>query len=440
MSQSLIVIIVTIIMIIAFFSGVIPIAASALAVPMVLQMTGVLSFKEAFAGFSSSTVVSLFTLFILGGILKQTTFLDDLKAFVVTKVASGKNGKRHVLLAAMLMSMLLSTFTSPSSAMVIMLPIVISVAKEVKLPIKNTIKACTDVANTSNNVLPVGSALTAYLTFNGFLEAAGAAERFNAMDPFIAKVPTFLVFFLYIYLIGFKHYCKTDVTGVSESAVGKKKKREEREKRELTPLQNKLGKILFFGSAAVIIYTSMFTGVDLYIIAGIAILIAMVSGIIDYKEALRSVHWDTIFIYGGTVSLSQAMSNAGLNELIAGSVSNVLGGMSNPYIITAAIFIVTFVLTQFCSNRTVGAVFRPVAVVIGMGLGVDPRLTLLAAHYGSSLSTLTPMASSTQLYSFTVGEFNMREYFWGSLGPAMIFFAAFMIWFPICIQYGLVGG
>ena len=53
MSQSLIVIIVTIIMIIAFFSGVIPIAASALAVPMVLQMTGVLSFKEAFAGFSS---------------------------------------------------------------------------------------------------------------------------------------------------------------------------------------------------------------------------------------------------------------------------------------------------------------------------------------------------------------------------------------------------
>lgn len=170
MSQSLIVIIVTIIMIIAFFSGVIPIAASALAVPMVLQMTGVLSFKEAFAGFSSSTVVSLFTLFILGGILKQTTFLDDLKAFVVTKVASGKNGKRHVLLAAMLMSMLLSTFTSPSSAMVIMLPIVISVAKEVKLPIKNTIKACTDVANTSNNVLPVGSALTAYLTFNGFLE------------------------------------------------------------------------------------------------------------------------------------------------------------------------------------------------------------------------------------------------------------------------------
>lgn len=168
MSQALIVLIITIVMIIAFFLNVIPIAASALFVPMFLQMTGVLSFKEAFDGFSSSTTVSLFTLFILGGILNQTSFLDQLRIFVSTKIASSKNGQKHVLLAAMLMSMILSTFTNPSSAMAIMLPIVIAVARDVKLPVKNTIKACTDVANTSNNVLPVGGALTAYLTFNGF--------------------------------------------------------------------------------------------------------------------------------------------------------------------------------------------------------------------------------------------------------------------------------
>ena len=89
MSQSLIVTIILIAMIILFFAGYIPMAATALAVPMLLQVTGVLSFKDAWAGFSSSTVVSLVVLFILGGILNQTTFLDDLKHFVVTKLGAG---------------------------------------------------------------------------------------------------------------------------------------------------------------------------------------------------------------------------------------------------------------------------------------------------------------------------------------------------------------
>ena len=221
MSQSLIVAIILIGMIIVFFGGWIPMAAAALAVPMLLQITGILSFEEAWAGFSSDTVVSLVVLFILGGILNQTTFLSDLRV-IVTKMGDGNKGKRKVLLAAMLMSMVFSTFASPVSAMAIMLPIVVALAKDTGLPVKNTIKACTDVACSSNNVLPFGTALTAYITFNGYLEAAGATERFEFIDPFLAKVPIFIVFFLYIYFIGFKHYAKSDERHESNMGEGKK--------------------------------------------------------------------------------------------------------------------------------------------------------------------------------------------------------------------------
>ena len=92
MSQSLIVAIILIGMIIVFFGGWIPMAAAALAVPMLLQITGILSFEEAWAGFSSDTVVSLVVLFILGGILNQTTFLSDLRV-IVTKMGDGKQRK-----------------------------------------------------------------------------------------------------------------------------------------------------------------------------------------------------------------------------------------------------------------------------------------------------------------------------------------------------------
>lgn len=432
MSQSLIVAIILLVMIVSFFAGYIPMAATALAVPMLLQITGILSFKDAWAGFSSSTVISLVVLFILGGILNQTTFLEDLKQFVVTKLGAGAKGKRRVLLAAMLMSVVFSTFASPVSAMAIMLPIVVSIAKDTGLPVKNTIKACTDVACSSNNVLPVGTALTAYITFNGYLEAAGATERFKFADPFLAKVPIFIVFFVYIYFIGFKHYAKD---GEAEAvAVSGAAKKEEKKKANLTPFQNRLGKILFFGSAAAMIITSTFTDIDLYIVGGIAILIALGAKVINQKECIRAIRWETIFIYGGTVSLSTAMNDSGLNEVIANGISGVLGGVTNVYIVAGVFFLASFILTQFASNRTVGAVFRPLSIAAAVGLGMDPRFTLLAIHYGSSLSTLTPMATSAQLLAFNEGGFKMKEFTLGAVGPALVYFITFMIWFPICFN------
>lgn len=438
MTQSLIVTVILIYMIVAFFAGFVPMAVTALTIPLLLNVTGILSFKEAFAGFSSDTVISLCLLFVLGGVLNQTTFLEDLKRWVVEKLGSGKKGKRRILLAAMLMSMVFSTFASPVSAMAIMLPIVVSLAKETGLPIKNTIKACTDVACTSNNVLPFGTALTAYITWNGYLEAAGAAERFSFIDPFLSKVPIFIIFFLYIYFIGFKFYARSGesnaVTGETAAQAGKKK---ERQKEPLSPAKNRLGKYIFFIGTIAMVITSTFTDIDLYVVAGIAVYIAILTRVISLKEAIRSIRWETIFIYGGTVSLSTAMSNSGLNDMIANGLSGMLGGTQNVYIVAAVFFLASFLMTQFASNRTVGAVFRPLSIAAAVGLGMDPRFTFLAIHYGSSLSTLTPMATSAQLIAYNEGGFNMKEFALGSIGPALIYFVSFMILFPVC--FGIIG-
>ncbi len=433
MQQSALVAIILVAMIIVFFAGWIPMAAAALAVPMVLQMLGILSFDEAWAGFSSDTVVSLVTLFVLGGILNRTTFLEDLRQFVVSKLGTGTSGKRRVLLAAMLMSMVFSTFTSPISAMAIMLPIVIAIAKDTGLPVKNTIKACTDVACTSNNVLPFGTALTAYITWNGYLEAAGATQRFTFIDPFLAKIPIFIIFFAYIYFVGFKYYAKNDEMHATSGEKSPSKK-EEKKKAPLTPFQNKLGKILFFGGTLVIVFTSSFTDIDLYMVAAIVILIALGAKIINMKDFIQSIRWETIFIYGGTVSLSTAMNNSGLNEVIANGISSLLGDANNIYIVAGVFFLASWLLTQFTSNRTVGAVFRTLSIAAAVGLGMDPRFTFLAIHYGSSLSTLTPMATSCQLLAYNEGGFTMKEFVVGSIVPALIYFVTFMIWFPLCFN------
>ena len=86
--------------------------------------------------------------------------------------------------------------------------------------------------------------MTAYITFNGYLEAAGATERFEFIDPFLAKVPIFIVFFLYIYFIGFKHYAKSDERHESNMGEGKKK-RDEKNKEPLSPEETAWAKSCF---------------------------------------------------------------------------------------------------------------------------------------------------------------------------------------------------
>ena len=123
MSQSLIVALILIGMIIVFFSGWIPMAAAALTIPMLLQVFGILTFDEAWAGFASDTVINLAVLFMLGGVLNQTTFLEDLRV-KVSKLGDGNKGKRKVLLAVMLVCRLVSSFSCVISDIAFILPIV----------------------------------------------------------------------------------------------------------------------------------------------------------------------------------------------------------------------------------------------------------------------------------------------------------------------------
>lgn len=440
MSQSTIVLIILVIMSISFFAGYIPLAITALAVPLALELTGVLKASEAWAGFSNTSVVVLIPLFMLGGVLKKTTFLEWLKKSIVGAIGGdmGKSGKR-ILLLCMLASFILPTFLSPVAVMSILCPVLISIADEAKYSRKALLKSCADVACTGNNILPFGTALTTYMTYNAYLEAAGASERFNLIDPFACKIPIYVVYFLFIYFVGSKYWEKRDKvseakTPVQITSAADTSKRGSK-KSTLSPFQNKLGIGLFFGAAAAMILASAFTNIPLYIVGFIFCIIAVATKIISEKELFDSVSWSTVFLLACTLPLSTAMTNSGCNDMISHLISLLIGDTRNAVVIAAVFFLAAFIITQFISNRAVGAVFRPIAIAAAVGLGVDPRFTLLAELYGSSLSTLTPMATPAEAIIYNEGKFKMGEFFIGSVAPCIVWFAAFLIWFPLSFKF-----
>lgn len=439
MAQSTIVFMILILMSISFFVGYIPLAVTAIAVPLALELTGVLKASEAWAGFSNTSVIVLIPLFMLGGILKKTTFLDWLKTAIVGSIGKdAKRGKRRVLLLCMLASFILPTFLSPVAVMSILCPVLISIADEAKYSRKALLKSCADVACTGNNILPFGTALTTYMTYNAYLEAAGASERFHMIDPFACKIPIYIAYFIFIYFVGSKFWEKHDKTeavkAVAQAAVTDENPRRAARKNTLTPFQNKLGIGLFFGAAAAMILASAFTKIQLYIIGFLFCIIAVAAKIVTEKELFESVSWPTVFLLACTLPLSTAMTNAGCNDMISSLISGLIGDTRNAVLIAAIFFLTAFIVTQFISNRAVGAVFRPIAIAAAVGLGIDPRFTLLAELYGSSLSTLTPMATPAEAIVYNEGKFKMGEFLGGSIAPCMVWFLMFLLWFPLSFR------
>ena len=71
--------------------------------------------------------------------------------------------------------------------------------------------------------------------------------------------------------------------------------------------------------------------------------------------------------------VSHALYNTGAAELLARWMLEMLGGAPGPLVVTAVIFIVTALLTQFMSNSASAALLAP----IGLARGITASWTTL---------------------------------------------------------------
>lgn len=92
-----------------------------------LALTGVLTPEEALAGFSSSVVLMLAGLFVVGGALFKTGVANRLGGWLARR---GGAGRSSLLVAIMGLSALLSAFMSSTGTAAVLLPAIMSVASQ----------------------------------------------------------------------------------------------------------------------------------------------------------------------------------------------------------------------------------------------------------------------------------------------------------------------
>ena len=357
--------------IVAFITGKIPFSVISAGIMLSLIMTGVMEPAEAFSGFINTNVVMFVAMFVIGAGLTKTSLIDKAEQLVVRY----KDNPKMLIFLACIASSLLASITSATAT------------------------ACANIA-TSMTFLGQGAS---NITWIDIMAKAGAPNELYIWDFTIARIPLLVVSILYMTFVGYKLMPDIDNnTFVDGGHTGRKSAK-------LSPIKEKIAIIIIVVTILAMLFESVI-GIPMYIVACIGAVLLVLSGILNEKEALDSIHQPTIFLFAGVLTLSEAIKITGAGDVVADWMISLIGNTTNPYLIMAVFFLIPFLLTQIMSNLATLTIFIPLVVSACMKIGIDPRAAVVGVLTASCISIMTPMAAPCQIVIIEPGGYTLKDY------------------------------
>ncbi len=125
-------------------------------------------------------------------------------------------------------------------------------------------------------------------------------------------------------------------------------------------------------------------------------------------QAMRSVNWDILLVFAGSVVLGLAIQKTGIAERMAFGILDVCG--TNPLVVMTAVCLVGTFITEFISNTAAGAMFFPIMYEAAEKLGYEPYPFLIALMISVSSSFATPIGSPTHMLVYGPGGYRFSDF------------------------------
>ena len=125
-------------------------------------------------------------------------------------------------------------------------------------------------------------------------------------------------------------------------------------------------------------------------------------------QAMKSINWDILMVFAGSVVLGLAIQKTGIAERLAFGILDVCG--TNPLVVMTAICLVGTFITEFISNTAAGAMFFPIMYEATEKLGYEPYPFLIALMVSVSSSFATPIGSPTHMLVYGPGGYRFSDF------------------------------
>ncbi|WJY91676.1 Sodium-dependent dicarboxylate transporter SdcS [Corynebacterium faecale] len=128
--------------------------------------------------------------------------------------------------------------------------------------------------------------------------------------------------------------------------------------------------------------------------------------ILNWKDT-REMPWDVLILIAGGLALSSQITQSGLSEWLAGSLT-VLGNAPE-WLMVLAIVLLLLAVTELTSSTATSAAFVPVIGGLAIALGMNPVIMAMAAGLACTCSFMMPVGTPPNAIAYSTGAVSMNQ-------------------------------
>jgi len=384
----------------------IPLSITAMVVAVGLHLSGVLSAKEAFAGFVDPNVLLFMGMFVIG------------EAFFATGVAVGVGNVVHkfaktetsLLVAVMMITGILSGFLSNTGTAAVLIPVIIGICKKSGFKQTKLLMPLVFAAAMGGNISLIGA--PGNMIAQAGLQQAGLGS-FGFFDYGLVGLPILIVGTIFYATIG-KRFLPDAPSHQPDGAF------EGNDDYSHVPSWKKWTAAIVLILTVVAMIFEKQLGVKLYVSAWIGALVLVATNVISESAAVRSIDMKTIMLFAGSMALGDAMVKTGTGSVIADLV---------------VIFALGVFMTNFMSNTATCALLVPIGLSLASQLGFDPKAVLAAIVIASSLAYATPIGMPANTMVYNIAGYSFMDYVKAGLPLIVVSSIVALVLLPILFPF-----
>ncbi|MFZ9660942.1 MAG: SLC13 family permease [Chitinophagaceae bacterium] len=128
--------------------------------------------------------------------------------------------------------------------------------------------------------------------------------------------------------------------------------------------------------------------------------------ILDWHDT-KKMAWGILLLFGGGITLANAMEKAGLMEMLGNWIASFSG--TNTFVLVLVITTISIFISEVMSNIAQVIVFAPVVTGIGIAVGINPLILGVAMTLASSCASMMPMGTPPNAIAFASGHIKIKE-------------------------------
>ena len=400
-----------------FVTELIPLAVTAVGAAVSCWLLGLIPVEQIFVGLADPTVVLFGGMFVVGAAMFYTGLAQKIGSTVVKMCGTGEN---RLMLGIMAVAALMSAFLSNTGTTACLIPVVLAICANARISASRELMPLAFAAGLGGTITLIGTPPN--ILANVALKAAGMAElQFGFFEYAYIGIPITVAGIFYMMFIG-KYLLPKEMQELESLEI----------EQEITAETASRSKQIICGLImAGVILTMAVDIVPLEVAAVTGALLCVLTGCLTEKQAYNSIDWITIFLFAGMIPVASAMNTTGAGKLIAEATVKMLGGNPSPYLVTAVLFCLAVLLTQFMSNTASKALLCPVGIALSAQMGASPKAVLMAILIASSCAFASPVGTPPNTLVLGPGNYKFLDYVKAGSGLVFVCLIVSIIVIPV---------